>query len=233
MAEPIPAEEQSNFETFRDCLSEPVLKALAAPIEKPKPKKKRHAKKGSKSGNNEIVKQEVAPTVVETQETDAEDLGEFIEVYHPYKHEHTYPRTLITRRTVPKHPNLPLPPRRTAHAHALHLQRLTDPPRPLHDAPLLLHLHRPPAHHSTHRNRQPRKLRPPPTHLRHHRPTQPPHTAPNNVHLCRHRPAPNMEQHARHRLRALQQRLGALDIPPSHSQSGACARAEAGVAYRG
>ncbi|KAI4959574.1 hypothetical protein J4E86_003296 [Alternaria arbusti] len=79
MAEPIPAEEQSNFETFRDCLSEPVLKALAAPIEKPKPKKKRHAKKGSKSGNNEIVKQEVAPTVVETQETDAEDLGEFIE----------------------------------------------------------------------------------------------------------------------------------------------------------
>lgn len=92
MAEPIPAEEQSNFETFRDCLSEPVLKALAAPIEKPKPKKKRHAKKGSKSGNNEIVKQEVAPTVVETQETDAEDLGEFIEVYHPYKHTHT--RTL-------------------------------------------------------------------------------------------------------------------------------------------
>ncbi|KAI4697700.1 uncharacterized protein J4E84_000833 [Alternaria hordeiaustralica] len=79
MAEPIPAEEQSNFETFRDCLSEPVLKALAAPIEKPKPKKKRHAKKGSKSGKNEIVKQEVVPTMVEAQETDAEDLGEFIE----------------------------------------------------------------------------------------------------------------------------------------------------------
>ncbi|KAI4634615.1 hypothetical protein J4E83_001934 [Alternaria metachromatica] len=79
MAEPIPAEEQSNFETFRDCLSEPVLKALAAPIEKPKSKKKRHAKKGSRSGKNEIVKQEVVPTVVEAQETDAEDLGEFIE----------------------------------------------------------------------------------------------------------------------------------------------------------
>ncbi|KAI4665042.1 uncharacterized protein J4E79_003341 [Alternaria viburni] len=79
MAEPIPAEEQSNFETFSDCLSEPVLKALAAPIEKPKSKKKRHAKKGSKSGKNEIVKQEVVPTVVEAQETDAEDLGEFIE----------------------------------------------------------------------------------------------------------------------------------------------------------
>jgi hypothetical protein len=86
MAEPIPADEQSNFETFRDCLSEPVLKALAAPIDKPKPKKKRHAKKGSKSGRNEIVKQEVVPTVVESQETDAEDLGEFIEVCHAYKH---------------------------------------------------------------------------------------------------------------------------------------------------
>jgi hypothetical protein len=86
MAEPIPADEQSNFETFHDCLSEPVLKALAAPIDKPKPKKKRHAKKGSKSGRNEIVKQEVVPTVVESQETDAEDLGEFIEVCHAYKH---------------------------------------------------------------------------------------------------------------------------------------------------
>ncbi|KAI4920351.1 uncharacterized protein J4E92_008570 [Alternaria infectoria] len=79
MAEPIPAEEQSNFETFRDCLSEPVLKALAAPIEKPKPKKKRHAKKGSKDGKDEVVKQEAIPTMVEAQETDAEDLGEFIE----------------------------------------------------------------------------------------------------------------------------------------------------------
>ncbi|KAI4627333.1 uncharacterized protein J4E87_003896 [Alternaria ethzedia] len=79
MAEPIPAEEQSNFETFRDCLSEPVLKALAAPIEKPKSKKKRHAKKGSKGGKDEVVKQEPVPTAVEAQETDAEDLGEFIE----------------------------------------------------------------------------------------------------------------------------------------------------------
>ena len=39
MAEPIPAGEQSNYETFRDCMSEPIIKVLAAPIEKPKPKK--------------------------------------------------------------------------------------------------------------------------------------------------------------------------------------------------
>jgi hypothetical protein len=90
MAEPIPAEEQSNYETFRDCLSEPVLKALAAPAETPKPKKKRHAKKGSRSGKSEVVEQESTQTDVNKSEeaggTDAEDLGEFIEVCHPYQH---------------------------------------------------------------------------------------------------------------------------------------------------
>ena len=94
MAEPIPAEEQSNYETFRDCLSEPVLKALAAPVEKPKPKKKRHAKKGSRSGRSEVVKQESTQTDVNKSEeaggTDAEDLGEFIEVCHPYQHTHVF-----------------------------------------------------------------------------------------------------------------------------------------------
>lgn len=84
MAEPIPAKEQANYETFRDCLSEPVLKALATPIEKPKPKKKRHAKKGSKGNRNDLEKQEATPTAVkpssEAQQADAEDLGEFIEV---------------------------------------------------------------------------------------------------------------------------------------------------------
>ncbi|KAL1800154.1 hypothetical protein ACET3X_000496 [Alternaria dauci] len=81
MAEPIPAEEQSNYETFRDCMSEPIIKALAAPIEKPKPKKKRHAKKGSKSGKSEVVRQESTATNIggSDEGTDAEDLGEFIE----------------------------------------------------------------------------------------------------------------------------------------------------------
>ena len=86
MAEAIPAEEQSNYETFRDCLSEPVLKALAAPIEKSKPKKKRHAKRGSKGRESDIAQQETALAIKpspEAQQADAEDLGEFIEVRPP------------------------------------------------------------------------------------------------------------------------------------------------------
>ncbi|CAI9632983.1 hypothetical protein GT037_000582 [Alternaria burnsii] len=81
MAEPIPAGEQSNYETFRDCMSEPIIKALAAPIENPRPKKKRHAKKGSKSGKNEVMKPESTEANTDGSEkgTDAEDLGEFIE----------------------------------------------------------------------------------------------------------------------------------------------------------
>jgi hypothetical protein len=112
MAEPIPAEEQSNYETFRDCLSEPVLKALAAPIEKPKPKKKRHAKKGSKSAKSEFVNQEAVPTNAigndEAEGTDAEDLGEFIEVRLLHIPMPTYSRTSLTKTPVPKQPNLPV-----------------------------------------------------------------------------------------------------------------------------
>jgi hypothetical protein len=87
MTEPIPAEEQANYETFRDCLSEPVLKALAAPTEKLKPKKKkRHAKKGSKNGVVKVMAE--VNGSADTQASDAEDLGEFIEVcQHPqFKH---------------------------------------------------------------------------------------------------------------------------------------------------
>jgi hypothetical protein len=89
MAEPIPAEEQSNYETFRDCLSEPVLKALAAPIEKPKARQKRHAKRSSKGVNtfNAVVKTgpktNISTTTTGPQASDAEDLGEFIEVQQP------------------------------------------------------------------------------------------------------------------------------------------------------
>jgi hypothetical protein len=88
MADIIPSDEQSNYETFRDCLSEPVLKSLAAPIEKPKPKKKRHAKKNSKEKNalNGKSKPEVTTSGnisnSDMQTSDAEDLGEFIEVRH-------------------------------------------------------------------------------------------------------------------------------------------------------
>ena len=52
MALRIPATEQSNFETFRDCVSEPVLKALAAPSEKAKPKEKKNKKKKKRNAQN-------------------------------------------------------------------------------------------------------------------------------------------------------------------------------------
>ena len=87
MAEPIPAEEQSNYETFRDCMSEPIMKALALPAEKEKPKKKRMAKKSAKHkpvGMFAPAKPQVeAPSTISSNApsaTDAEDLGEFIDV---------------------------------------------------------------------------------------------------------------------------------------------------------
>jgi hypothetical protein len=86
MSEPIPAEEQSNYETFRDCLSEPVLKVLAAPVEKPKLKQKRHAQRSSKEKNavKSVAKAEpkrsISTTTNDPQASDAADLGEFIEV---------------------------------------------------------------------------------------------------------------------------------------------------------
>ncbi|KAH7085598.1 hypothetical protein BKA63DRAFT_400497 [Paraphoma chrysanthemicola] len=76
MTETIRPDEQSNYEIFRDCLSEPVLKALALPQDKPRPKKKRHAKKSSKDKNG--IRTDVAP-VASAPASDAEDLGEFIE----------------------------------------------------------------------------------------------------------------------------------------------------------
>ncbi|KZM26736.1 uncharacterized protein EKO05_0009515 [Ascochyta rabiei] len=86
MAEPIPAEEQSNYETFRDYMSEPIMKALALPAEKAKPKKKRMAKKSAKYkpvGMFAPAKPQVeAPSTTSTSTpsaSDAEDLGEFID----------------------------------------------------------------------------------------------------------------------------------------------------------
>ncbi|KAF2129768.1 hypothetical protein P153DRAFT_366278 [Dothidotthia symphoricarpi CBS 119687] len=85
MAEQIPFDEQSNYETFRECLSEPVLRALTAPIEKSGPKKKRHAKKGSKSRNGHVSEkgtEKAEANTVSSQpiaQNDAEDLGDFID----------------------------------------------------------------------------------------------------------------------------------------------------------
>ncbi|KAF2444104.1 hypothetical protein P171DRAFT_413871 [Karstenula rhodostoma CBS 690.94] len=82
MTETIAPDEQHNFETFRDCFSEPVLKALSKPIDKPK-KKKRVPRK-SKDGKTRVFrKEEKAETrhavSTEDDETSAEDLGEFID----------------------------------------------------------------------------------------------------------------------------------------------------------
>ncbi|KAF9700936.1 hypothetical protein EKO04_000792 [Ascochyta lentis] len=86
MAESISGEEQSNYEAFRDCMSEPVMKALALPAEKEKPKKKRMAKKSAKYkpvGMFAPAKPQVdAPNTASTStpsSSDAEDLGEFID----------------------------------------------------------------------------------------------------------------------------------------------------------
>ncbi len=102
MANPIPAEEQSNYETFRDCMSEPIMKALALPAEKEKTKTKRMAKKRAKYkpvGMFAATKPQVeAPSTTEsntiTTATDAEDLGEFIDV-----HAHVPPNTPDTQLT--------------------------------------------------------------------------------------------------------------------------------------
>jgi hypothetical protein len=86
MAPSLRADEQSNYETFRDCLSEPVLRALAIPTDKSKPKKRRHPKKGSKEKvdmnerSRTPVKSKDISSKHTTQAEDAEVLGEFIEV---------------------------------------------------------------------------------------------------------------------------------------------------------
>ncbi|KAF2743682.1 hypothetical protein M011DRAFT_496801 [Sporormia fimetaria CBS 119925] len=77
MFESVPEEEQGNYETFRECLSEPVLRLLATPIEKPTKKKR----KSRRSSMKPRPVKEVANRENETEETsnDAEDLSEFIE----------------------------------------------------------------------------------------------------------------------------------------------------------
>lgn len=83
MAETIAPDEQTNYETFRDCLGDPVLRSLAAPIERPKKKKKsaRKSLKISVEVDNDAQKESTRQ--VETT-NDAEDLGEFIDVATPF-----------------------------------------------------------------------------------------------------------------------------------------------------
>lgn len=78
-------DEHSNFDTFRDCFGEPVLKALARPVAKPR-KQKRVARKSKddRSSRTGIMEQNDAEARqierTEEEQTTAEDLGEFVDV---------------------------------------------------------------------------------------------------------------------------------------------------------
>lgn len=88
MAESIAPDEQANYETFRDCLSDPVLRILAKPVEHVKAKRKKrdrtHKKKNSKDATNVDTSQEKVE-VEPTEGADAEDLGEFIDASHVFR----------------------------------------------------------------------------------------------------------------------------------------------------
>ncbi|KAH7138261.1 hypothetical protein B0J11DRAFT_587433 [Dendryphion nanum] len=136
MTDIIPADEQSNYETFRECLSEPVLRILAKPIDTPKTKKKRklqHAKKGSKSSvtplstEHKIPLEPIAREDAEPTHDDAEDLGEFID----YLTSLIFPSLPATLRTL-SHPLY----KSTPSLQALYSLPLT----PSTTSPLLAHL---------------------------------------------------------------------------------------------
>ncbi len=69
----IPAKEQSNYEIFRECLSEPVLRTLAVTPEKPK-----RRRGGKRTGS--VKEGQDDQSVGQKESNDAEDLGEFIDV---------------------------------------------------------------------------------------------------------------------------------------------------------
>ena len=71
----IPEKEQSNYETFRECLFEPVLRTLAVTPEKPK----RRRRGGKRTGS--VKEGQDGQGVGQEESNDAEDLGEFIDVW--------------------------------------------------------------------------------------------------------------------------------------------------------
>ncbi|KAF2278498.1 uncharacterized protein EI97DRAFT_256635 [Westerdykella ornata] len=106
MADPTPEEERINYETFRECVSEVVLKALAVPKEEEGAKGRKNRRRGRREGRrkgrmagDDVVGGreggKVAESKVEEQDadeeenarqgeegesaSDAEDLGEFID----------------------------------------------------------------------------------------------------------------------------------------------------------
>ena len=65
----IPTDEQTNYDTFRDCMSDAVIKILTRPEKGPR----RRATKGKKAAVQEKASDDEIGN-------DAEELGEFIEV---------------------------------------------------------------------------------------------------------------------------------------------------------
>ena len=68
----IPEDEVTNYEIFRDCVSELVISKLSRGADK-------HKRKRAVKGRKNEIKPVVRP-VQEVEQTDAEELGEFIEV---------------------------------------------------------------------------------------------------------------------------------------------------------
>lgn len=73
----IPLEEKSNYEVFRECLSDVLIRKLTTKPSKPA---RRRATKGRK---NAIKPVNAAASEEEQSASDAEDLGDFIDVGNP------------------------------------------------------------------------------------------------------------------------------------------------------
>jgi hypothetical protein len=133
MAERIPEEEQSNYETFRDCLSEPVLRTLAAPVKRVKTK--RTPRRGRRNIDKKDAK-DVKVLQMEEHGSAAEDLGEFIDVrYATFQTPPNYEK--LINFAVPLKHHLPLPTTRSPHPHLHQISRLFSL------ASEILHLHFP------------------------------------------------------------------------------------------
>ena len=84
----LPENEQANYETFRDCLSSPIIQRSASKPLKPAKRKL----KGRKNAVNPI--DHASPNEVEqNNNTDAEDLADFIDV-NPPPHPTQFPTLL-------------------------------------------------------------------------------------------------------------------------------------------
>lgn len=255
MAESIPEDEKNNYETFRECLSEVVLKGLAAPTDKPKrrrTKKRENAAAGFGNGGTGARKEEA-----EQRGDDAEELGEFIDVrYLPYcpftpplvsiypksTHLHdnlnNYKHQITNPDAVPHKSHLPLPAPLPTNPHLLDPQ-IPPPlnPRCLLPSPLPLLRRR---HNLLTRPRdagQPNLLRATP-HIerrvrgRYPRPKHPLLIPPILVYRHLYDPAAPLLLHPHSRVRTMPARLDTADVPPSHSQGRSRQGAEAGVASR-